>query len=297
MDELRVGLVGCGRLAERGYVAAIARAGGIRLAAVADPYLERCAAAAPGIEAFTSASELVSAGLADVVILATPVDAHLPDARLAAAAGLPTLVEKPPAADAAGAAALAALDPAPWLGFNRRFERGLAALRRRIPPGAPLELRLEFQGSAGWRPYSVRDELLLDLGPHLVDLCCWLTGAAPTGVEARLEAGRATLRLELDGGRVRARIVCSTRGRYRESVVAEGPAGPIGGYRAGGPAGLLRRDPLVPSLTSQLEAFARAARGGDPGALATAAEGVPVLAALDAAARSAARGGTREPVA
>jgi predicted dehydrogenase len=96
MRELRLGLIGCGRLAERGYVPAVYRARGLRLAAVADRVAARCAAAAPGIPSFSDAAELIDAGIADVLVLATPAAAHLADARLAAEAGLPTLVEKPP---------------------------------------------------------------------------------------------------------------------------------------------------------------------------------------------------------
>jgi hypothetical protein len=36
-EPLRLGLVGCGRLAERGYVRAVARAKGVEIVAVADP--------------------------------------------------------------------------------------------------------------------------------------------------------------------------------------------------------------------------------------------------------------------
>ena len=44
----------------------------------------------------------------------------------------PTLVEKPPAVDAADAAGLAAISPAPWVGFNRRFDPGAAAVRAAV---------------------------------------------------------------------------------------------------------------------------------------------------------------------
>jgi predicted dehydrogenase len=40
--------------------------------------------------------------------------------------------------------------------------------------------------------------------------------------------------------------------------------------------------PLVPSLVKQLEAFARAVRGGVEPDLATAAEGIQVMRVLDA---------------
>ena len=49
---MRVGLIGCGRIAERGYVPAFARAEGVELAAVVDVRSERCRAVAPGVAAF-----------------------------------------------------------------------------------------------------------------------------------------------------------------------------------------------------------------------------------------------------
>src|SRR5687768_16265975 len=105
-------------LAERGYLPAIERASGVRLAAVADRVPSRCAELAPGVPAYPSASELLAAAEVDGLVVATPAAAHLEDARAAAAAGIPTLVEKPPAANAGEAAALAEVRPLPRVGFN-----------------------------------------------------------------------------------------------------------------------------------------------------------------------------------
>ena len=49
--------------------------------------------------------------------------------------------------------------------------------------------------------------------------------------------------------------------------------------------------PLARSLAAQLQAYARALRGEDPGLLATAVEGAAVMCVLDAARRSDAIGG------
>ena len=61
--DLRLGLARCGRLAVRGYVPAFAQVPGMRLVAVADPVVERCERAAPGVPAFASAAELIASGL------------------------------------------------------------------------------------------------------------------------------------------------------------------------------------------------------------------------------------------
>jgi predicted dehydrogenase len=298
-EDLRLGLVGCGRLAERGYVPAISRVSDIRLAAVADPVLDRCARAAPGVPAFRSAAELVAAGGVEALVLATPAAAHVTDARLAATAGLPALIEKPPAPTLAEAVELARLEPAPRLGFNRRFVPELAGLRSALAERSSLELTLEMSArSSSWDAYLTDDDVLLNLGPHLVDLVRWLSGTELVRCRAGVTASRAVLELELAGGRGRARVKCRTDRPYRERVLVAG----VSRYAAGGLARALglafrRADhPLVPSLARQLEAFCRAVRGRSETTLAGALDGVAVMAALEAARASAGRAGAWESV-
>jgi predicted dehydrogenase len=298
-DVLRIGLVGCGLLAERGYVPALARARGVTLAAVADPVSDRCRRAAPGVPAFGSAGELIDSALADALVLATPVDLHVPDARRAAAAGLPVLVEKPPAPDLEGAAMLTRLRPEPRLGFNRRFEPAVEHLRARVPADGSLELRLRLHVRAGsWRPYVARDDVLLDLGPHLVDLASWLSGAAATSVQAKIGRERAALDLTLADGRGRAVIRVARNRPHAERIEVRAAGGRVAGrQRSGWRTGFLRREhPLVPSLAAQVESFARAVSGAEEPVLATAEDGVAVLAVLEAARRSAERSGAAEVV-
>jgi predicted dehydrogenase len=278
--SVRAGLVGCGRLAELGYLPAFALARGIDLVAVAEPDPGRRALA--GVAGYASTADLLASERLDALVLASPAAAHVADARLAAAAGVATLVEKPPAPDAAGAESLTRLEPTPWIGFNRRFEPALQALRGRVPASGTLslDLRLRVRPSS-WRPYVVVDDVLLDLGPHLVDLALWLSGERIAGVRGRLGARDAHLSLELADGRGRAEIRCARGRSYAERIEIAG----VGRYRAGGASGLLRRGrhPLVESLARQLEAFARAARGRDELDLATAADGLAVMAVLDEA--------------
>lgn len=304
MAELRIGLVGGGRLAELGYVAALAAAGGVRLAGLAEPDPARrahVAALAGGVPAFDSAAALLDGVPLDALVLATPVPAHLPDARAAAAAGVPVLVEKPPAADRAAAAELAALDPAPWIGFNRRFEPGMAELRAATPAGAEVGVQLEIAyRRRGWGAHAVADDALLDLGPHLVDLARWITGGEVTEVRrAAVAPERAEFDLVL--GAARARVRCATDRPHRERVeVRERRGRVLGRTRRGGPVAAVRGrlvprsgpHPLVASLTAQLEAFARAVRGEPEPTLGRAADGVAVMAAIDAV-RACAAGGAR----
>jgi myo-inositol 2-dehydrogenase / D-chiro-inositol 1-dehydrogenase len=305
-EALRIGLVGAGRLGEQGYVPALAAAAGVRLAAVAepDPVRRGRVAAAAAVPGFGSADELVAAGGVDALVLATPAAAHLADARLAASVHkLPVLVEKPPAADLAGAVELVGLQPTPWVGFNRRFDDGVAQLRAAVPPGAEVGVFLEISyRRGGWGAHTVRDDALTDLGPHLVDMARWLTRADVTEVRrAVVSSERAEFDLVL--GAARARIRCATDRPHRERIeVRHRDGGLVGHLVRGGLVAAVRGrlgprgpHPLVASLTAQLEAFARAVRGESEPTLGTAADGVAVMAAL-AAVRAAASAGGRSRV-
>jgi predicted dehydrogenase len=297
VDEVRLGLVGCGRLAERGYVPAAERARGLRLTAVADSEPARCARAAPGVPAFARAEELVEAGGVDALVIATDVDSHLTLARLAAAAGLRSLVEKPPGRDGREAAQLAQLDPPPAIGFNRRFEPALERLRESLPASGRIELSLSIRyRRSSWAPYAVGDDALLDLGPHLVDLASRLGGEVTRARALGLSERRFEVDLGLERGR--ARIAGSTDRPYREVFEAT-----VDGRRAGRcvygglVAGLATRlrprqaHPLVRSLRAQLEAFADVVRGGSSDRLARADDGVAAMLVVDAARASAGAGG------
>ncbi len=291
---LRIGLVGCGRLAELGYVPAFSRAEEVVLAAVADPVAgrrDRIAgmAAARGVRptSHAEAGELLAASDVEALVIASPPVEHLRQAQLAAGAGLPTLVEKPPALAGAGAEQLAALRPAPWIGFNRRFQHGAGMLARLPADGAlELELQLDYRRRS-WRPLTVDEDVLTDIGPHLVDLALVLSRADGARVTtARISRARAELELETSRGR--ARIRCSNDRPHRERVSARGEGGRrLATISTGGPVAALtsrlpgRAHPLVESLCDQLAAFARAVRGGSPGLLASAEDGARVMRLID----------------
>lgn len=310
MTPLRLGLVGCGRLAEQGYVPAVHRAVGVEIVAVADtdPGRRRTVAALVGgeVSVHADAAALVGSAAVEALVLATPVAHHVADAELAVAHDLPVLVEKPPAPDGAGARALAALGDGVRIGFNRRFDPAVAALRRTLPPG-PLDLDLSIAyRRASWSAHTVRDEVVLDLVPHLVDWARWLTGGDVVSVAAgHLAPDRAVLELGL--GRGRATVTAAADRLHEERIEVRGAGGAVvARHHAGGPVGALTgrvrsvasrlRDgdaphPLAESLAAQLDAFAVAVRGEDAGSLATAADGVAAMAVVDAARASAAAGG------
>lgn len=299
---VRLGFVGCGRILEHGYLPALAGLDGVVVAGVVDPVGERRArasAAVGGVRAVHNLAALLDAVTVDGIVIASPSAAHVEDATVAAVAGLPTLVEKPPAGDVAGAQAIADLEPTPWIGFNRRFDPVARALRDDVD-GAPVDLTVSISyRRAGWRPHVVADDALLDLGPHVIDWVTWIAGTAVVEVQsASIGRHRAAARLRLERGT--ARIAVATDRPHAERIEVRDPAGTvIGRHRLGGIAAAVRdriggegSATLVSTLTAELSAFATAIRSGTHPDLGTAADGLAVMRTIDAI-RTTAR--TRRP--
>jgi len=290
---MRLGIAGCGRIVERGYMPAVLATEGVTIAAFADPNpdrLDQCLRlwreGGGEAEGFADLGDLLAAAPIDLLVVAAPLDRHVTLAEEAAVAGVRSLVEKPPAPDLAGAQRLAALNPEPLLAFNRRFLQG-TELREAIPAEGWIEIDLELRFRQGaWGAHEVRDEALLDAGIHLVDLACHLSGAAPIAVRsARVEPQRASFEIEMSRGR--ARIECATDRSHREAIGVRDRSGrqlastTWGGLRSRLAARVNGTDPLVLSLQRQLEAFT----AGGP--IATARDGVTTMAIVEAARRSA----------
>lgn len=303
-EPLRLCIAGCGRIAERGYLPALRDLPEVRLAAVADPDPARAAgllAGLGGASRFEAVGPMLAAGEVDALLVATPAGDHVASASLAAEAGVPCLIEKPPATDLAGALRLARLDPLPAIGFNRRFLQG-RELAASIPAEGWLELELELRfRQRDWGAHASRDEALLDAGTHLIDLAGHLAGSAPIAVRAAvLEPERVELWLEL--GRARARLRCATDRRYAELVEVRDRGGrlvassSLGGVRSRLATVRGGTQPLALSLRRQLLAFAAKVRDGEAGRLASAHDGVVAMAVVEAARESARLGGAEVTV-
>jgi len=323
---VRLGIAGCGRIAERGYVPAALAAEGVMIAGFADPdpdRLQKCAElwerGGDQAVAVAGLGELLETPL-DLLVVAAPTAHHLSLAEEAAAAGVRALVEKPPAPDLATAEQLAALDPQPLLAFNRRFLQG-HELRDAIPTEGWLELDLELRfRREAWGAHQSHDEALLDAGIHLIDLACHLTHSAPIAVR-RAEIAPEGANLELELTRARARISCATDRGHRELITVHDRAGKElahsawGGIRTRLSALTGRPDPLILSLRRQLEALRDltpqlhhplpllGVGGGAVGGrrrgirLPTAADGITAMSIVEAARRSAELDGAEVTVA
>jgi predicted dehydrogenase len=317
---LRLGLVGCGRAAERLHVPAIGPMTGTRLTAVFDPLESRrelIAAQHPGCRAFDSAASLVESGIIDALIVATPAETHVDPAILALRAGLPVLVEKPLAASLEDGERLALVQESVrvpvMVGFNRRWWRPAIDLRERLTSltSGPLDVRMEISSDVnGWSPLTARSDALDDLGSHQLDLLRFICRRDIESVRATQPSpAEFHLSVRLVDGRT-----ASCRAAYRErsaeaiEVVWKGTrmSARVGSERISPGSGPVRRaldlsdtarrrirrqkGGLTRSYKKQLTAFADCVRGGTP-ASPSLEDGLEVLRAIGAARASLRSGG------
>jgi myo-inositol 2-dehydrogenase/D-chiro-inositol 1-dehydrogenase len=323
--ELRIGLIGCGRAAQRLHAPALARIAEARWVATADPVADRAeliARAVPECRTFASDEALLDAGGVDAVIVANPPREHLATAMRALRRGVSVLLEKPLCVDAAGLDE--AIDVAAassgflMMGFNRRHWEPVLRLRRALAD------RRTDEGSGElclvtdpelWGALDGPTDALENLLPHQLDLARFLFGREIESVSALWRGDAAIMgRLSLTGG-TRVGFWAGDAESYDEwmnvqmngrrfrvwsgSRRASPAAGPI---RFGLDVGdalahrlLRRRSPLSRSYEAQLRAFVTSVLGGrqpSPGL----EDGIAVVRAMEAVRRSAAAGGAETSI-
>ncbi|MER5873423.1 Gfo/Idh/MocA family oxidoreductase [Streptomyces sp. NPDC002044] len=199
IDPLRVGLIGYGLAGSVFHAPLVSATDGLVLDTVVSSDPERQAqarAAYPGVRIVESADELWDRGAApalDLVVIASPNKTHVPLATAALTAGLPVVVDKPLAATADEARALAGLAErtGTFLSVfqNRRWDNDFLTVRRLLADGELGEIqrfesryeRWRPQLKGGWRESGAPEEiggLLYDLGSHVVDQALVLFGPA-----------------------------------------------------------------------------------------------------------------------
>ncbi|WP_223268168.1 Gfo/Idh/MocA family protein [Streptosporangium nondiastaticum] len=196
-DGFRVGLIGYGLAGSVFHAPLIAATDGLVLDTVVtgDPDRQRQAAAEhPGVRTVATSDALFErAGELDLIVIASPNRTHVPLAYAALEAGVPVVVDKPLAATAAEAEALAGLAEERGLLLspfqNRRWDNDFRTVRQLLADGAlgsvlRFESRFERwrpQPKGGWRESGDPAEiggLLYDLGSHVVDQALALFGPA-----------------------------------------------------------------------------------------------------------------------
>jgi len=243
LNELRLGLVGCGRLARGWYAPALARLADATVVAVADPAPESRAWATarfPGATACESIESLIESGGLDALLVASPPSNHLAAWRAAARAGLPAFIEKPLLLASELDRVERELESARvMVDFNRRFWPAYRRAHDLVASGAlgrPIAVELVFElDMHAWSEVSAHrldaaeGGLAHDLGAHALDLVAWIAGGEATelvalgtighGLGDRLRAGIGFA----DGSRATAEVAYARR--TREVLHVEGPGG------------------------------------------------------------------------
>lgn len=183
---VRLGLIGAGRWG-RNVIRTVAGIDGIALAAVASRNPDSATLLPPDCRHFTDWREMLTAGVLDGVVIATPPACHAEMALAAIAAGIPVLVEKPLALDVAEAEAMARAAAAAAVPvmvdhihlYNPAFRRFVAL----APELGAIRAVYARAGNRG--PYRADASVLWDWGPHDVAMLMRLFGRAPDAVDAR----------------------------------------------------------------------------------------------------------------
>lgn len=147
---IRVGLIGAGWAARAVHGPSLRdyrrRRRGIQLAAVCDVDADRAEALRKDFgfaAAYTSVEQLLADGAIDAAVVAVSAAHNAPVAVACVAAGLPVLLEKPPAMTARAARRLArdiaAHDGRVTVAFNRRFTPALVRLKELVAEVGPVQ--------------------------------------------------------------------------------------------------------------------------------------------------------------
>ncbi|KQW47809.1 dehydrogenase [Nocardioides sp. Root1257] len=185
-ETLRVGLVGIGMMG-RNHARVLSSLDGARLVAIADPAGDphRAAGATPVVDTVT---EMVERGI-DMAVVATPTGFHLSAGLELAAAGIPTLIEKPLATDAHESQQLVdAFEGAGLVNAVGHIERcnpALLALRERLDHGDLGEIYQVATRRQGPFPHRIADVgVVKDLATHDIDLTAWVIRSQYRSVSA-----------------------------------------------------------------------------------------------------------------
>ena len=187
--QIRMGVLGAGRIGRIHAENLAFRIPGAEVVAVADVNLsaaEACAAACHMDRAYEDPRRVIEAPDVDAVLICSSTDCHADQLEQAAAAGKQIFCEKPIDLDLARIdQALAAVESAGvklMIGFNRRFDPGFARARQMVQEGrvgTPHLVRItsrdpepppaEYAAASGG--------LFLDMTIHDLDMARWIIGS------------------------------------------------------------------------------------------------------------------------
>ncbi len=194
-EQIRVGVIGCGRFMRRQHAQTIGRSDALVLHHLADKdtgALEQVARRYKPARTSTNWRDVVGDGEVDVVVAGVDPKYHARIALAALQAGKPIYVEKPIAETIEAALAIQRV----WrrtgvpvaVGFNRRFAPAVKMLSEIFASTArPVSIlyRISDDGRINppQRAWKKQDRLLIEL-VHIFDLLSFLLGSAPAAVYA-----------------------------------------------------------------------------------------------------------------
>lgn len=194
---VRVGIVGCGKIAEMDHVPGLKTAKAARIAALLDADRGRMEALSRQFdldaERYTDWDAFVGSGI-DAAVICTPNHLHVAQTVAALKAGLHVLCEKPMAANSADATK--SVDAARRAGKVLQINQTLRywpiyqAIAKAVHEGRigePLHVRsfrcMATSPDKGWSPgarwfvsKAAQGGLVLDIGVHMADLMQWVGG-------------------------------------------------------------------------------------------------------------------------
>jgi predicted dehydrogenase len=170
-SSVRLGLIGCGRIAQVAHLPALEKADGVKLVVVCDPSedVARGVAGRYGVESYvTDAADVLANEQVDAVVIAVPDRFHHELVEAALRAGKHVLVEKPLTSNSDQARKLVALQAETGLtlqvGATKRHDPGVSFAREFIASGRLGEAR---SFNAWYRIGTIRPGVEATLFPRL----------------------------------------------------------------------------------------------------------------------------------
>src|SRR5262245_11356208 len=205
MPDLRVGIIGCGRIAQLVHLNILTRLGGAQLVALADSdpqRLEEAHRRVPGARAFARYEEVLELRDVEAVVICLPNSLHAAATVAAVEQGKHVYLEKPLATNVESAQrvieAWRRARVVGMIGFNYRFNPLHQAAREYLSSGrlgALVGARSVFAAARENLPDWQRTRqngggALLDLASHHIDLVFFLFGQEIREVFARIRTQR-----------------------------------------------------------------------------------------------------------
>ena len=201
MKKIRFGVIGAGGIADRRTIPGILKSRHALVSALMNPREEsvRQLCDKYGVpKGYTDAGALAQDEGVDAVYIASPVDAHLPQALAVCEAGKPLLIEKPLALTAAQGQQMIDAFKERGLplaaGLMMRFGSHIRQMKQRYEAGEIGPLVSVYSRFSCWypdikgawrqQPEQAGGGALMDMGVHVIDLIAYITGSPVTQVAA-----------------------------------------------------------------------------------------------------------------